>query len=624
MDAASKKILESATLTTLHAQQFSRSSSQAHLLLTDLLSRYISLLSSTCAKYAEHSGRLKVTEKDAVAALGELGIGVEELTEYWETEGKEMARFGYTGRMMRTARRQEELEEMRAALVIGLKEDRDDVIPLAYVPVDDSMLFGDELPEASDEEMSSEEAESDDPEVMDSRDDDDARMDVDMVTKPPTTGEAASIPRPETGRAPSPLPHGIVTPPRSPLPRLPTPPPSAFPPSPISNPATPPPSSPSQPSTSRRKRPRTTNWSPPPHVPPFLPPFPHMSPEGSPRGTPALSLGEDSSSQSQPFADTLKLEHPASPLIPPAQSSTAAPASTSTSADYRTVVPYPLSSLASQPTWHLPSKPHHIPPSTPATTLPIPDTQPSLFGAYHHILTHKPSVTPTPTTLGRYKVALALVGQNESTMNPKWEPAPSLFGTSVPNVPRVATIGPTHAIPIGKEDGKGKEREGADAAAEAKMPAMPTRPLPSFDRAAPLVSTSRPRIPQLAKQLLSNPVHNRTTRLGHPPVLLRGTTKLVYGQGIPAPWNSSTIPSAPTSGKPNGKELNGKEKDKDKDDTSGAAKLLPDARLYATWNWEQKSYKEPLPAHKRARMGSVAGGGVHVGAVPNGISRRER
>lgn len=56
-----------------------------------------------------------MTEKDAVAALGELGVDVEELTEYWTTEGREMARFGYTGHSMRTARRKEELNEMRGS-----------------------------------------------------------------------------------------------------------------------------------------------------------------------------------------------------------------------------------------------------------------------------------------------------------------------------------------------------------------------------------------------------------------------------------------------------------------------------------------------------------------------------
>ena len=128
--------------------------------------------------------------------------------------------------------------------------------------------------------------------------------------------------------------------------------------------------------------------------------------------------------------------------------------------------------------------------------------------------------------------------------------------------------------------------------------------------------------------VIQNPVHNRTTRLGHPPVLLRGTTKLVYGQGVPAPWNSSTTPAPPQAPKPtvNGKEgANGNGNGNSKDDAAAAAaaKLLPDARLFATWNWEGKSYREPLPALRRGRMGSVAGT-IHVGAAPNGIARRER
>ena len=57
-----------------------------------------------------------------------------------------------------------------------------------------------------------------------------------------------------------------------------------------------------------------------------------------------------------------------------------------------------------------------------------------------------------------------------------------------------------------------------------------------------------------------------------------------------------------------------KEKDKDKD---VAAKVLPDAKMYATWSWDQKSYREPLSlANRRTRMGSVQLSNV------NGNSRR--
>jgi histone H3/H4 len=108
MDAGAKKLLETATIETLHAHHFSRASSQATNVLTDLLSRYLAVLSSTCAKYAEHAGRLRLTARDAALALGELGVGVEELTEYCVMEGKEMSRYA-----IHTARRLEDLNEFR-------------------------------------------------------------------------------------------------------------------------------------------------------------------------------------------------------------------------------------------------------------------------------------------------------------------------------------------------------------------------------------------------------------------------------------------------------------------------------------------------------------------------------
>ena len=88
MDAGAKKLLETVTIDTLHANNFSRASTQATQVLTDLLSRYLSLLSATCAKYAEHAGRLRLNAKDAAAALGELGVSVEELSEYCALEGR--------------------------------------------------------------------------------------------------------------------------------------------------------------------------------------------------------------------------------------------------------------------------------------------------------------------------------------------------------------------------------------------------------------------------------------------------------------------------------------------------------------------------------------------------------
>lgn len=108
MDPAARKLLESVTHETLHAQNFARSSTQASGVLTDVLHRYLELLTTTCAKYAEHAGRLSLTFRDALSALDELGLPVNELSEYAATEGRDLAR--YTGH---SQRRVEDLAEFK-------------------------------------------------------------------------------------------------------------------------------------------------------------------------------------------------------------------------------------------------------------------------------------------------------------------------------------------------------------------------------------------------------------------------------------------------------------------------------------------------------------------------------
>lgn len=114
MDTGARKLLETVTIETLHAHQFSRSSLQATQVLTDLLSRYLTLLSSTCAKYAEHAGRLKLTANDAICALDELGVDVQELGEYCVSEGRELARYG-----VHTARRMEDMNEFHGVFLLA-------------------------------------------------------------------------------------------------------------------------------------------------------------------------------------------------------------------------------------------------------------------------------------------------------------------------------------------------------------------------------------------------------------------------------------------------------------------------------------------------------------------------
>jgi Wiskott-Aldrich syndrome protein len=81
------------------------------LLLTDLLSRYLSVLTSSCARYAHHAGRLNLTVKDALSALNDMGVNVDELAEYCKSEGKEFSRYA-----VQTARRLEDLREMKGQL----------------------------------------------------------------------------------------------------------------------------------------------------------------------------------------------------------------------------------------------------------------------------------------------------------------------------------------------------------------------------------------------------------------------------------------------------------------------------------------------------------------------------
>lgn len=108
MEHSTRKLLETATLETLHAHSFSRSSAQATHVLTDLLARYLALLSTSCAKYAQHAGRLRLTVHDAVSVLDELGVGVEELSEYCATEARDLSRYA-----VHTARRMEDLNELK-------------------------------------------------------------------------------------------------------------------------------------------------------------------------------------------------------------------------------------------------------------------------------------------------------------------------------------------------------------------------------------------------------------------------------------------------------------------------------------------------------------------------------
>ncbi|PCH43064.1 hypothetical protein WOLCODRAFT_138184 [Wolfiporia cocos MD-104 SS10] len=541
MDAGARKALDNVTQCTLHAHGFSRASSLAAATTTDVLARYLALLTSTCAKYAEHAGRLSLSIRDAASALDELGVGVDELREYATTEGRDVARYA-----VRTARRAEDLKEFKAVLDNGLKEDRDDAIPLVYARIPSPSLSEDES-EDEDVESTSEESETEE-----------THKESEVQVEKTTVAVEDEVRPRDADASPKRKLDADTMPPPLPL-------------SPISNPSTPP-----------RKRQRTNAWQPPSYVPDFLPPFPTAA--RSPSPPPSDVAAPDMVTLSN--GDIVKPERLPTPPPPAASLATSLPA------DYLAPIPYTQSSLASSGSWHLPSPPESDFVSSSSNQSPnsrLPQIQPALLGAYHHVLTHPPSSKPPPPNPARYRVALALVTQSEA--NPRWEPPPTLFASSASNLPRVAPVGPSYPVPANRppgtpvENGKGDEKE-------SRLPGAPPRPVISSERIAPTTCQQGSRIPTLARQVLPGPVHARTTRLSHPPVLQRGTQKLTYGPGVNAPWNtnSPTTPAAPLP--PNG--LKKQESVNGTDGKDGKGKVLQDARLYSTWDYDMKRFNEPL------------------------------
>lgn len=250
----------------------------------------------------------------------------------------------------------------------------------------------------------------------------------------------------------------------------------ALPPSPVSIPSSP-----------SRKRPRI-EWNAPVHIPDFLPPFPvprEYSDPPSPENTPAT------------LPTLLRTQEALAPLP---QVST-----TTSSADYLTPVPYTSSSLSSTPAWHLPQPPMSFDLPLQPPRLATPQIQPSLLGAYHHILTNPPISHGNAGNPARHRVALALLTQTESS--PRWEPTDTLFGLSSPNAPRVSTMPPSH--PIAKQPqtnaqgDPGKLDAKAEEVAKIPLPSISHYPVTAQQHIAPSMSTQTSRLPEVARSVLS-------------------------------------------------------------------------------------------------------------------------
>ncbi|OAX40749.1 hypothetical protein K503DRAFT_582661 [Rhizopogon vinicolor AM-OR11-026] len=278
-----------------------------------------------------------------------------------------------------------------------------------------------------------------------------------------------------------------------------------------------------------------------------------------------------------PTPSPVKLEKPPS-LIPQHISS-------NTVSDYVTQVDYSESVLASTPEWHLPSRPPASAPSQKQPPrLPTPQTEHALIQAYHHILTHSVP-PPAPPNPAKHKVATTLLTQVQN--NPRWDSPDTLYANIVPCPPRIAAIGPSYPVAQSTLDDIRAGKDDKEGDKKPIFPSAPPRPVFSSDKPVFLVSQQSSRLPDLARQILAPSVLARTTRLAHPPVLQRGNQKLYYGTGISAPWNSSASGGPPGAkgkddGVPNGRG------------NEPPTFTLPDAQMFATWDFEAKRPQEPL------------------------------
>lgn len=233
---------------------------------------------------------------------------------------------------------------------------------------------------------------------------------------------------------------------------------------------------------------------------PMTPPLP-LSPTSDPPSPPCkrqrVSSQEPLLSQSPrmppPQPPPLKIERPSSPLLQPSTPTYAS--------DYFMSVPYSQSSLSSESQWHLPSRaPRHSQPHS--SRLSVPQTQPALFRAYHHILTNPLPPSTSSTNPSRHKVAMALLSLIQA--NPRWDPPDTLYSSSAPCPPRVAVIGPTFPVLVGTAANSIGDSKNADAERERKANLLPLPPRAVFanERITPLITQQPSRIPELARQVL--------------------------------------------------------------------------------------------------------------------------
>ena len=100
----------------------------------------------------------------------------------------------------------------------------------------------------------------------------------------------------------------------------------------------------------------------------------------------------------------------------------------------------------------------------------------------------------------------------------------------------------------------------------------------------------------------------RATRLIPPPPLVRNDQKLLYGPPVPAPWNTlSGVNGGEGRGVKGGKDNDDEEEEEDR--------VLSDAHLFATWDYDTKDFRAGLPMGRRGSKIGLGFGGAN-GTMP--------
>ncbi|KAL1761962.1 hypothetical protein FB107DRAFT_244756 [Schizophyllum commune] len=593
MDGATQKLVESTVHRVLHANSFSRASSNATHILSDIFARYYLVLAQTCAQYAQHAGRSSINVHDALHAIEDLGFSLEELQDYVQGEAVDMARAGYTPRMSTSTRRMEELAEMHAHLADGLKQDHDDTIPLVYAPLDPDADYSTSDSESEEEEIPAQRSEA---EPMDTTHGSEREEGQPLALDPQ---HRVPSPRLQLPTPPSPHPH---------------------------------------------KRHKKNGWNAPDYVPSFLPPFPKPANDEDVDPLELESALPSRAQSTQPeLAPTVKVENLPLPLPPPT-------AAMSSSTDYTELnpIPYSQSSLGSLQEWHLPSAPPD-PDADPSSAVDgRPSNRSKLLG-HPHFLTMKASAyvinnkrdvqlpdttvqtsssgvhTIPMSTQGRHAVLLTLqsaLNNAPSTSMRHFDVPDTLYGAVQPDTrgSAVGRVGGGYPIPVGtikaggasapmKREGSGHHGKGHNDKNKPQPPKWPitmSRSTLPPDRGVAEMSTSlEGKLDNIASDVLSPNVHRRITHLGHPLALTRANgTPAFFGPGFLAPWSSG--PS---------KDDDKSEKQEDKE------RVAPDARLYTTWEYEIKKPSSSLPASINRSGAHVNGRAPRIG-LPGGNSSK--